>query len=214
MNSNVLEKHTMRYILLAAFVVAIAITFVVALPQPARANQITVPTVPDNLQVADDARVYLVGHAIGTQNYICLPTSSGVAYSLFTPQATLADDNKNQIITHFFSVNPDPKDGRILPTWVSSQDTSTVWAALAPDGASTDAKFVEKGAIAWLLLNVVNHQDGPNGGAKLSSTTQIQRLNTHGGVAPSTGCASTTDIGNKAFVPYTADYFFYKKGSN
>jgi hypothetical protein len=35
-------------------------------------------------------------------------------------------------------------------------------------------------------------------------------LNTEGGVAPSTGCAVPTDIGNKEFVPYKADYFFYK----
>jgi hypothetical protein len=34
-------------------------------------------------------------------------------------------------------------------------------------------------------------------------------VNTAGGVAPPTGCNGPTDIGNKAFVPYTADYFFY-----
>jgi len=32
-----------------------------------------------------------------------------------------------------------------------------------------------------------------------------------GGLAPKTGCSSLTDVGNQAFVPYTADYFFYKK---
>jgi Protein of unknown function (DUF3455) len=36
-------------------------------------------------------------------------------------------------------------------------------------------------------------------------------LNTTGGLAPKTGCSSLTDVGNKAFVPYTADYFFYRK---
>jgi hypothetical protein len=36
-------------------------------------------------------------------------------------------------------------------------------------------------------------------------------LTTEGGAAPPTGCAIPTDIGRKAFVPYTADYFFYKK---
>jgi hypothetical protein len=35
-------------------------------------------------------------------------------------------------------------------------------------------------------------------------------VNTSGGVAPSTGCASATDVGKKALVPYTADYFFYR----
>jgi len=45
----------------------------------------------------------------------------------------------------------------------------------------------------------------------LTKTTFIQRLNTTGGLAPSTGCTSPADIGHLAFVPYTADYFFYKK---
>jgi hypothetical protein len=30
-----------------------------------------------------------------------------------------------------------------------------------------------------------------------------------GGLAPSTGCSRPKDIGKKAFVPYTADYYFY-----
>ena len=57
---------------------------------------------------------------------------------------------------------------------------------------------------------MVGAQDGPTGGDTLTATTFIQRLNTSGGVAPSTGCASSTDVGKQAFVPYTADYFFYK----
>ena len=54
-------------------------------------------------------------------------------------------------------------------------------------------------------------QDGPTGGDTLTATTFIQRPNTSGGVAPSIGSASPTDVGNKAFVPYTADYFFYMR---
>jgi Protein of unknown function (DUF3455) len=52
-------------------------------------------------------------------------------------------------------------------------------------------------------------QEGPTGGDTLTAVTFIQRLNTAGGVAPSTGCSMSTDVGAKAFVPYTADYFFY-----
>jgi hypothetical protein len=57
---------------------------------------------------------------------------------------------------------------------------------------------------------VVGAQHGPTGGDKLAATTFIQRLNTAGGMAPSTGCTLSTDVGQKALVPYTADYFFYK----
>ena len=47
-------------------------------------------------------------------------------------------------------------------------------------------------------------------GDTLTATTPIQRLNTSGGLAPSTGCVSLTDVSKKAFVPYKADYFFYR----
>ena len=47
----------------------------------------------------------------------------------------------------------------------------------------------------------------------LSETTFIQRLNTVGGLAPETGCAVATDVGSRAFMPYTADYFFYEDAS-
>ncbi len=208
MNSDLLNKHTMRYVLLAVFAIVAAAALVFALVKPALADTITVPAVPDNLKITDGAKVFLVGHATGTQNYICLPSGSGFAFQLFTPQATLSDEKQDQIITHFFSVTP--KDGVIRATWMSSQDSSTIWAALAPNGASTNENFVEKDAVAWLLLNVVDHRDGPNGGDKLSSTIHVQRLNTHGGVAPKTGCATLSDVGTRAFQPYTADYFFYR----
>ena len=54
--------------------------------------------------------------------------------------------------------------------------------------SSTDPDFVKPGAIAWLLLTVVGAKDGPTGGDTLTETTFVQRLNTSGGVAPSTGC--------------------------
>jgi len=56
---------------------------------------------------------------------------------------------------------------------------------------------------------VVKVLDGPTGGDTLTKTTFVQRLNTRGALAPSTGCASPSNVGNQAFVPYTADYFFY-----
>jgi hypothetical protein len=184
----------------------------------ARDDSITPPPVPTDVKVEEGNKAFLVGHATGTQNYVCLPSGSGVAWTLFTPQATLFDDEGEQITTHFFSPNPfetntDPKvvTGRMIrATWEHSRDTSTVWGKVI--GTSSDADFVNQGAIPWLLVQVkdVGVLAGPTGGTKLTGTTFIQRLNTFGGVAPSTGCSVTADIGAKAFVPYTADYFFYK----
>jgi len=56
------------------------------------------------------------------------------------------------------------------------------------------------------LVKVVGTQDGPTEGDRLSETTFIQRLNTAGGVAPTTACT----VGAMALVPYTAEYFFDK----
>ena len=194
-----------------------AMAFALSSPQTARADGATPPPLPAGLApVPAGNKLFLVGHAVGTQNYVCRPSGAGVAYILFTPEATLFSDGSGQVITHFFSPNPfepntDPRvvaDGMIRATWQHSRDTSTVWAKLhQPNGAVT----VDPTAIAWLLLDVVGAQNGPTGGDKLTATTFIQRLNTTGGLAPSTGCASLTDVGNQAFVDYTADYFFYKQ---
>jgi hypothetical protein len=69
---------------------------------------------------------------------------------------------------------------------------------------------VRPDAVAWLLLKESGVAAGPTGGNGLTNTTFIQRLNTVGGLAPATGCSAFEDLGHKAFVPYSADYFFYK----
>jgi hypothetical protein len=199
---------------------ALAMLCAVALPQRAwGADEITVPPVPDKLKVDAGNEVFLVGHATGTQNYLCLPSGSGLAFVLFTPEATLLDDDGGQLTTHFFSPNPIEHNtnpavvatGTIRATWQHSRDTSSVWAKVATaDDASTDPRFVAQNSVAWLKLTAVGTGVGPDGGDTLAKTTFVQRLNTKGGVAPSTGCASATDIGRLAFMPYTADYFFYR----
>jgi hypothetical protein len=190
----------------------LAALFSLALPHLADAGTPVPPPVPDNLKVLAPNHVVFVGHALGTQNYVCLPSAtaaSGVAFTLFTPQATLFDDDFDQALTtHFFSPNPE-EHGVIRATWQSSIDTSSIWAKVADGDASTDPRFVAKGAVAWLKLTAVGHATGPDGGDRLTNITFVQRLNTAGGVAPATGCTSLADVGHTAFVPYTADYFFY-----
>src|SRR5262249_36262476 len=153
-----------------------------------------------------------VGHAIGTQNYVCLPSGSGFAYSLFTPEATLFKDLEleRQVVTHFFSPNPDENFTAIRATWQDSRDSSSFWgAATAVATFTSDPNFVAPDAIAWVKLARAGVRPGLGGGDNLSKATFVQRINTAGGLAPSTGCALPTDVGNKAFVPYTADYLFY-----
>ena len=224
MNSNVQSNQPTRRIIPSACAAALAMACAFSLP--AHARKVTPPDVPDNLKVLDGTHPFLVGHARGTQNYVCAPsttTTSGVAYVLFTPEATLFNDDLDQIITHFFSPNPDLSDpntsaavvadGAIRATWVSSRDGSSVWAKVHTDKNGVGATFTpDKTAVAWLLLDKVGFEDGLTGGNILSKTTQIQRLSTTGGVAPvgpGRGCDSPSDFGHTAFSDYTADYFFY-----
>jgi hypothetical protein len=186
----------------AAFAVALG----AARTLPAHADDITPPAVPDNLQVPAGNTAFLVGHATGTQGYICQPSATGFAWTFVKPQATLFDDHDEQIITHFLGTNSFESPATARPTW-QDHDSSRVWGKAIAN--SSDPAFVEAGAIPWLLLQAVGSQAGPTGGTTLTAITYLQRLSTSGGIAPSTGCAQSTDVGNKALVPYTADYFFY-----
>jgi hypothetical protein len=180
------------------------------------AGPLTPPPVPANIEVPEGNTAFLVGHAVGTQNYVCLPAGARFAWSLFTPQATLFDSHQRQVTTHLFGPNP-VEEGVIRAAWQHSRDTSTVWGAAV--ASSSDPEFVAPGAIPWLLVRTVGVQDGPRSADSrrrgvLTETTFIQRLTTSGGVAPATGCSASTDVGNRAFVPYTADYFFYRAERN
>jgi hypothetical protein len=191
----------------AACLAGFAIVFTAIASGTAYAQRIDTPPVPDNIQVPAGNRAFLLGHAAGTQNYICLPSAAGFSWTLFGPQATLFNDDDRQVITHFLSPNP-IENGLARATWQHSRDTSAIWGqAIA---SSSDPNFVAPGAIPWLLLQVVGAADGPDGGDRLTPATYIHRVNTVGGMAPSTGCAQSTNVGSRVFVGYLADYIFYK----
>ena len=124
---NALQKQMTPCTLLIVCTAALIVTFMISRPHLAHAARVTPPPVPDSIQVPDGNRAFLEGHAVGTQNYICLPSGSGVAWILFGPQATLFNDEDKQIITHFLSPNPDEAD-TLRVTWQHSRDTSAVWA--------------------------------------------------------------------------------------
>lgn len=193
--------------LFASGVLALAL----ALPVAAFAQhggRIQVPQVPSNLIVDDGNVPFLQTRAYGTQNYVCLPSPTGVAWKLFGPQATLYPPSAPmQIATHFLSPNP-VEQGLPRATWQHAHDGSSVWAKMIQP--STDPNYVAAGAIPWLKLEVVGTADGPVGGSLLAQTTFIQRVNTLGGIAPSTGCSTTAQLGAIALVPYETDYFFYR----
>jgi hypothetical protein len=181
------------------------------------------PVTSETIAAPAGTSAFLLGHGVGTQGYVCLPSGTGSASWTVNgarPEATLFTHlfgEAVQIITHFLSpvVNPNdigPKPPRFGDaTWQSSFDSSRVWAQkqkFVPAGS--EASCPNAGAIDCLLLQVIGSDEGPAGGRLLTKTTFIQRLNTNGGSAPATGCLVTADVGKQILVPYTADYFFFR----
>jgi len=189
------------------YISLLGLALTIALPSSARAQSVTPPPVPTDIQVPEGNQAFLIGHGDGTQNYVCSPGKSvgQVVWALFTPRATLFDDDGGQLTSHFFSPNPGEVNTPVRATWQDSQDSSTVWAK------ANASVIVDQTAVPWVLLEVVGREVGPTGGATLFGSTFIQRVSTIGGVAPTTGCDTPADLGAKAFMPYTADYVFYKK---
>jgi len=223
--SNKLRQETrkparVRGLLVAALV--LGCTFG-AVPHAA-AQTVTPPPTPDKITPPEGNSAFLVGHAFGSQGYVCLPASSGgTSWTVnpARPEATLFTDIFGlpfQIITHFLSIDANPNENAPNPvplggnaTWQSSLDTSRVWAVVfTKQGggsivAGTDSSCPNSGSIPCLLLQSIGNQKGSTGGHLLANVTFIQRLNTLGGAAPTTACT----VGQTQLVPYTADYWFY-----
>ncbi len=70
---------------------------------------------------------------------------------------------------------------------------------------------VDATAIDWLLLSAASTAPGPDGD-RLVKTTYIQRIDTTGGRTPTATDCNATTAGTEVEVPYTADYYFWKRG--
>ncbi len=107
------------------FAALVAALTIVVSSTPHAAERMLRPTVPSNLEVADTYKVFLHGHAVGTQNYICAPagTASGVDWLFIGPQATVFDDEGRPILTHFQSRNPFQAE-HIPATWQHCRGTT------------------------------------------------------------------------------------------
>jgi len=155
--------------------------------------------VSTNLQAPPGNKVAYRTYAVGTQNYVCrnISTNSTPQYAwVFTgPEAVLLDANGNVVGLHYANEgNP------TRPAWESDSGSKVVGARVF--GAANPAS---PGAIPWLLLQTVS-AEGPG---IFHRVTYIQRVNTTGGLAPTTG-NDAAHLGQEVRVPYTAEYFFYR----
>ncbi len=155
------------------------------------------PQVPPILEPPADQKVVLHAFAVGVQIYTCTAsTTDPVTYSWVfkAPEAVLfksaedALEEEHVIALHYAG-----------PTWEYKDGSKVVGAKLA--GVTVDTT-----AIPWLLLQAVSH----DGEGKFDDVTYIQRVNTVGGKAPTTGC-DAAHVGQEVRVPYMAEYFFYRE---
>jgi len=204
---------------------AASVTLGCALASATYAGAQTIPSPPTPTIITPPVGnvAFLVGHAQGTQGYVCLPKGTGASWTVNSarPEATLFASVFGldfQIITHFLS--PDTNTNGVLDplpfasaTWQSSLDSSKVWAAVLNGNtipAGSHPSCPNSGAIACLLLQSIGSQKGPTGGKVMTNVSFIQRLNTQGGSAPTDSCTTTDDVGKQTLVPYTADYYFFR----
>lgn len=164
------------------------LTVTLAPLQAARAkNDNRTPDLPsplcDSLQVPPGNKVAFRVYALGVQVY----RWNGTNWGFVEPVANLfSDDNyRGQVGTHYAG-----------PTWESTSGSKVVATRLS-------ACTPDPTAIPWLLLQTVS-TDGPG---IFSSVTYVQRVNTVGGLAPTT---PGSHIGAEAKVPYTTEYYFYR----
>ena len=146
--------------------------------------------VPDTLKPGANESFLMVVPAKGVQVYECRAkkeTGAGFDWVFVAPEADLFDRRGNTVGRHGAG-----------PHW-QSNDGSRVVATL-----KQQADAPVSGAIPWLLLSAKSN--GPEG--SFSNVTSIQRVNTAGGIAPSTGCHRDS-AGTTARIPYTADYYFF-----
>ena len=151
------------------------------------------PEVPAGIQVPAGNKVFLVGHAVGVQIYSCNATSGGYAWALVAPRADLYGDNGKLIATHFGG-----------PSWQATDGSRVVGRRDAPPVT------MDGTAIPWLRLVAASTSVGDDGD-RLAHTTYIQRVATTGGLAPAAGTCSAATAGDVEEIPYTADYYFWKK---
>jgi hypothetical protein len=151
-------------------------------------GSVVAPTVPPALQAPAGTTLAMRLHAEGAQVYVCKASAPGMpfAWALKAPDARLYDEGCHQVGTHFGG-----------PTWQSSVDGSSVVGAKVADAPSS-------GTIPWLLLSAQANA----GSGVFSRITAVQRVDTAGGVAPTTGCDAAAD-GKEQPVPYSANYYFY-----
>jgi hypothetical protein len=161
-----------------AFALLVFMIYLVHGPSVLAQNSVQPPVTQQPILTADGK---------GVQIYTCQNVSGVLQWAFQAPEAKLFDTSGKEIGTH--SAGP-------------------IWKV--QDGSSVKGQLVEKsdapepGNIPWLLLKAAGHE----GAGILSKVEYIRRSETHGGIAPASGC-DAEHSGVTVRTPYTATYTFY-----
>jgi hypothetical protein len=161
-----------------------------ALAAPAFAAVAPPAGLSDAMRPSADEEPAFVLNASGVQVYACKtkPNDSyAYAWTFVRPEAILMEGGAT-VGKHYYG-----------PTW-ESMDGSTI------KGVMKEKQDGGAGNIAWLRLASA---PGLNTG-RMADVTTVLRVATKGGVEPSGGC-DEFKVNQEVGVPYTADYYFYKK---
>lgn len=144
-------------------------------------------SIPEQIKVPAGYSPVLTAHAKGDQIYQCSVDKDEYSWQTLAPDAKLFDEQGKIVGNHTAGPLWEYKEGsRVVGRVVKKID-------MAPGSA-----------ISWLLVEVVSHQ----GDGLFSNVSFINRINTHGGLAPASGC-DANHLGSEKRVAYTADYVFY-----
>ena len=188
-NRHILSRAAMPLaVLSAAILSACASAPMVTAMMPAPFSQAALPAA---VQVPAGHSVFLESPHKGEINYQCrikAGTDNQAAWFFVGPDARMLTRQGKDIGRYFGP--PATWDGADGSTVVGAQ------VAVSPNGAAN---------IPLQMLKTSTTR----GAGMLKATTYIQRVNTMGGVAPNLPC-TVASLGNSKFVPYTADYIFWK----
>jgi hypothetical protein len=146
-------------------------------------------SIPEQIKPPSGNSPILTVHAKGNQIYQCSLNDDAYSWQLQAPDAKLFDEQDKVVGNHYSGPIWEYKEGsRVVGRVVNKID-------ITPDTS-----------ISWLLVEVVAHK----GNGLFSDVSFINRVNTHGGLPPLSGCDSN-HLGGEKGVAYTADYIFYAK---
>ncbi|MDD2723406.1 MAG: DUF3455 domain-containing protein [Methylovulum sp.] len=143
--------------------------------------------IPEPIKAPEGQQAFLSVHAQGEQIYQCTLNQNKYAWEAKAPDALLFDDHGQVVGKHYAG-----------PIWEYKAGSHVV-------GRVVKKLDVSDKAIAWLLVEVVSHK----GKDFFADAKFINRINTQGGLPPTSGCDGN-HLGNEKRVAYKADYVFFK----